>query len=179
MRARTLRAQLVALVLVLLTTVTLVVGLVTVLSMQRFLVDRLSDQATSAARRTQNNAPRLDGDGPTPPTGTGTGQGFGGRGPRFLDAPGNAEGTLGAIVVGGSVESAGVVGATGARQSMSTAAQAALTRLPVGSEPVQVTLPTLGDYLVLAQRGPNGATLVTGLPLGPVHDTVGHSRSSS
>jgi len=61
-RPLTLRARLVALVLVLLTAVTLVVGVVTVLALQRSLVGAVDSQLTSAAGRSGSNAQRLDGD---------------------------------------------------------------------------------------------------------------------
>src|SRR3954467_7668830 len=95
-RPLTLRARLVALVLVLLTAVTLVVGVVTVLALQRSVIGSVDNQLTSAAGRSRTNAERLDGDrepAHLPEGADGDEHG----GPGFLGAPGTSVGTLGAI----------------------------------------------------------------------------------
>jgi len=170
-RPLTLRARLVALVLVLLTAVTLVVGVVTVVALQRSLVDGVDRQLTSAAGRSGTTAPRLDAD--RHPPGDLDGDGDEHReGPGFLGAPGTSVGTLGAIVADGTAVSAATVSSQGVARPVTDETAAQLAALPVSSQPRTYALDGLGDYRVVARRAPDGRVLVTGLPLRPAEQTV-------
>jgi two-component system OmpR family sensor kinase len=163
-RPLTLRARLVALVLALLTVVTLLIGVVTVVALHTSLVDGIDRQLTSAAGRSNTNA-RL-GDNDRPPTDGDAGDHDRDHdGPGFLGAPGTAVGTLGAIVENGTAETAGTVTSGGTRAPVSTAAARQLAAVQIGTRPQTLLLDGLGDYRVVAQRIPDGRVLVTGLPL--------------
>jgi two-component system OmpR family sensor kinase len=169
-RPLTLRARLVALVLVLLTAVTLVVGGVTAVALHRSLVGGVDRQLTSAAGRSGANAEQLDGIGHPRPDMDADGDHR--DGPGFLGAPGTSVGTLGAIVQNGTVLSAATVGPRGTAQPVSDDAAAQLASLPVAGEPRTYALSGLGDYRVVARTAPDGRVLVTGLPLRAAEQTV-------
>jgi two-component system OmpR family sensor kinase len=175
-RPLTLRARLVALVLVLLTAVTLVVGVVTVLALQRSLVGAVDNQLTSAAGRSGSNAQRLDGDRRRPQLpdadDADPDRDRDHDGPGFLGAPGTSVGTLGAIVQNGTVVTAATVGTAGEAEPVSAAAARQIARLPVAAEPRSYHLAALGDYRVVADRLPDGRVLVTGLPMRTAEQTV-------
>jgi len=162
----TLRAQLVALVLILLTTATLVIGMVTVLALHGSLVDQVDDQLVSASARTRTNAGDRDRL-PEAVTGGSAGRG----GPRFLDAPGTSEGTLGAVLVDGVVVSAATIAGDGQGDMVTAADEAALAKMPVTATPRTYDLPDLGAYRVVTSSRPNGEILVTGLPLAAAQTT--------
>ena len=172
-RPLTLRARLVALVLVLLTAVTLVVGMVTVLALQRSLVGGVDRQLTSAAGRSGTNAERLDGVGRPRLDHDGDGDGDEHRqGPGFLGAPGTSVGTLGAIVQDGTVVTAATVGPRGTPQTVGEDATAQLAAVPVAHEPRTYELQGIGEYRVVARQATDGRVLVTGLPLRQAEQTV-------
>ena len=88
----TLRTRLVVALVALLSITVTTVGVLTVVSLDRFLVGQLDEQLNSAvtrARNESNRAPDFDRDHDQ----------FNSRGPAFLVAPGQATGTIGAIVV--------------------------------------------------------------------------------
>jgi two-component system OmpR family sensor kinase len=162
----TLRSQLVALVLFLLTTATLVIGTVTVLALHTSLVDQVDNQLVSASARTRTNA----GDRDRPPDAS-PGDGAGRGGPGFLDAPGTSEGTLGAVLADGVVVSAATIARDGQDQPVTAAAGAALAKMAVTTTPRTYDLPDLGAYRVVASSRPGGEILVTGLPLAAAQAT--------
>jgi two-component system OmpR family sensor kinase len=159
----TLRARLVALLLVLLFAVTGVVGTVTVLSLHSIMVGQLDSQLTSAADRTRMNAART-GDDAHPGD-----QGYAARprGPGFLGAPGTAEGTLGAAVDGGVVVAAATIDRNGANAAIPLASVDPLAAIATtsGGGPRTVSIAGLGDYRVIVSQSSYGPVLVTGLPL--------------
>src|SRR5690606_28011026 len=91
----------------------------------------------------------------------------------FLNAPGQAARTVGAVVFDGVPVDAGVITADGARAAVSTAAAQQLAAVPIDETPRTVTLEGLGRYRVIAlpARGP-GEVIVTGLPTSDVDDTL-------
>ena len=162
-RGWSLRTRLLVALLALLAAVSLVIGLVSVLALDRFLQGRLDDQLRAAGARSQG----ADG-----PGGPGDGDHRGGRSPDFLFAPGQAEGTLGARIVGGVVQEAGVLDRSGQADSLPADQAATLLALPVDGRPHTSDVGDLGDYRLIASREQDGDVLVTGLPLADVHDTV-------
>ncbi|HEV7655874.1 MAG TPA: ATP-binding protein [Mycobacteriales bacterium] len=172
----TLRARLLAALLALLAAVSLIVGVVSVLALNSFLVGRLDSQLAAAVGRIQDGGPGPSRPTPSPgasgSTAPGDGGGFGGGPPGLLVA-GQAEGTLGALISGGQVSSAAVVNSAGGGTSLTTAQEQVLLVLPADGRSYERGLGgDLGDYRLRAVTGPDGGEFVAGLPLSGVHDTV-------
>ncbi|WP_236653153.1 sensor histidine kinase [Streptacidiphilus melanogenes] len=156
---RTLRGRLVAGLLALLVLAGTAIGLVTVAELHRFLVDKLDQQLVQTGGR---YAMSLQ----TDPHG---------------DTRAQAVGTLGVALRDGRVEADGVVdgdaddavgGSARDHPVLGARVQAALQTIPVGGAPTTRDLGPLGRYRVIAQRGKEGDTLVSGLPLNQVESTV-------
>jgi two-component system OmpR family sensor kinase len=159
----TLRARLLAALLALLAAVSIVVGVVSVLSLDSFLVDRLDSQLVTAGDRVANGGRDPSHPRPQPQPG---------RVPPGLNAPGQADGTLGAAISGGTVDSAGVIEG-GTFTELSDPQRQVLQALPADGRPYTRDLGgDLGSYRLRAVTGPDGTTFVAGLPLAGVHDTV-------
>ncbi len=167
----TLRSRLVAVVVALLLATSVVVGSISTFALSSFLMNRLDTQLLAATQRSRQ---AFDGPSPTgqSPGGVGDGDHTDGRAPRFLLAPGQAEGTLGAVVEAQRVTRAGVLDATGSPAALPQAAYPALLQVTAGGNPQTISLPQAGAYRVVARRDPDGTELITGLPLGPVRATV-------
>ncbi|WP_285616494.1 ATP-binding protein [Kineosporia sp. NBRC 101677] len=172
----TLRRRLVLLSIALTVLISIVIGLVSVLSLRVFLEDRLDSQLTSAVRRSREAADRPPGrsffesDGvPAMLSSDSRRRNF--PGPAFLNAPGQGEDTLGAeISTSGSVVRAAVLGSTGSGTALTAQQKSVIVAVPADRRPHTVDLGgDLGRYRVLAQttQGPDGeqVVLVTGLPL--------------
>lgn len=96
-----------------------------------------------------------------------------GEPPSFLGAQGLGPGTLGASIVGGRVATAGLLPARrGPPVAVSTDAYPVLEALPVNGHARSRDLPGLGAYRLLATGRPDGAVVVTGLPLDAVNQTL-------
>ncbi len=147
-----LRRRLITGILVLLAVLSLVIGVVSTLAVRQFLTQQLDHQLVAAAGR----AYRPGGPGPGPEHG--------------LFPPGQAAGTVGAIIDDGVVTQAAVLQPP--EVPLDAAQLTVLQSLPADGRPYTRTLPGLGDYRLIAARTNNGLTLVTGLPLGPVQETV-------
>ncbi len=162
---RTLRGRLVVVSVALLAAACAVLGLVSVLTMQAYLVDRLDGQLTAAVSRTA----RFE-----PPPADHVDEGLRPHGgPDFLLAPGQGEGTLGAVVEDDDVTSVGVLDASGTRVSVPASDAAVLADVPRDGSVTTVTLGDAGQYRVAAVTMPDGVTLVTGLPTSGVRAIVG------
>jgi two-component system OmpR family sensor kinase len=164
--SRSLRARLLLALVALLAAVCAVVGWITVIVMQQFLVGRLDTQLSSAGGRSVSAA--------GPP---GTGQAGGGSAPdrsgaRFLRAPGQSAGTLGARVRDGKVTAAAVLRSNGQLEAVTPGRVTVLASVRSGGQPRTVTIAGLGEFRVDAVAGPSGDVLVTGLPLQDVQRTV-------
>jgi two-component system, OmpR family, sensor kinase len=154
-----LRTRLVAAIVALMAIASFLIGVATTVAMEEVLVRQLDNQLVKAGDRSEragHRAPR-GGHGP---------------GPDFLDAPGQAAGTLGALVVRGHVYDPGVLDANGDRQPVPDAVVAALAAVPVDGQPVTMPLGDLGEYRVIARRTDGGDVAVTGLPMTDVHEAV-------
>jgi two-component system OmpR family sensor kinase len=96
-----------------------------------------------------------------------------GPGPGFLNAPGQATRTVGAVVSPSGAIDAGVITSDGGRSEISSAAAAALARVPATRTPQTVDLEGLGSYRVIALHARHGdEKIVTGLPTAVVDDTL-------
>ncbi|MFF9647089.1 sensor histidine kinase [Kitasatospora aureofaciens] len=161
---RTLRARLIAGLLVLLVVTCAAVGFATAAALRHFLVDRLDQQLAEAGGR---YAASLEH------TGSGVGP----------DTRAQTPGTLGVRLVDGRVTAAGVVdgdaddvdtpGDEDDRVSFPPDRQRALAALPVGGPARTLDLGgPLGHYRVRAVSGRDGDVLVSGLPVKSAEDTV-------
>ncbi len=161
----TLRTRLLAALLALLAAVCVVVGVVSVLALDSFLVDRLDSQLVTAGDRVARGGP--DDDHPPPDPGSGEDSV-----PPGLNGPGQADGTLGAQVTAGTVDRAGVIRG-GVLTQLSAEQKAVITALPVDGRAYTRDLGgDLGAYRLRAVTAPDGDVSVAGLPLSGVRDTV-------
>ncbi|MFJ4184445.1 sensor histidine kinase [Kitasatospora sp. NPDC089509] len=162
---RTLRARLIAGLLVLLVVTCAAVGLATAAALRHFLVDRLDQQLAEAGGR---YAASLEHAGS-------------GAGP---DTRAQTPGTVGVRLLNGRVTAAGVVDGDADdvnspddeddRVTFGPDRQRVLAALPVGGPARTLDLGgSLGRYRVRAVAGMDGDVLVSGLPLHPAEDTVG------
>lgn len=176
-RTWSLRARLLASQIVLLALVCATVGMGTVLALQHFLVNQLDERLAETGRRSAG----LFEFGPPPgPLGFPR-PGFRhrmiirddlGPGPAFLNAPGQAVRTVGAVVSRGTPVDAGVITADGTRSEISTAATQQLAQVAPDT-PTTLDLDGLGRYRVIAMNSPRGGeTIVIGLPTSDVDDTL-------
>jgi two-component system OmpR family sensor kinase len=165
-RRWTLRARLLSMVAALLVSVSLAVGLVTVVALRGYLVHRLDVQLASAGGRSN-----VAGGGSHP--GDDRSIGADDTGVDFLRAPGQAAGTLGARLVDAKIVKAGVLGENGAITELSAATVTALAGVPADGHPHTLGIGDRGQYRLVATRTQDGDVLVTGLPLRTVDTTVG------
>jgi two-component system OmpR family sensor kinase len=152
----------------LLALVSLVIGVVTTVALRDFLIGQLDTQLAAASERTSQAFEH-------PPNNRGPGDGDDDGdqpGPGFLNAPGQAAGTLGARTHLGTVVEAGVLDEAGNQQPLPSTAASVLANLPADGEPYTRDVGALGAYRLVATVSPYGDVLVTGLPLSGVNDTV-------
>ncbi|MGX5680970.1 sensor histidine kinase [Schumannella luteola] len=162
-RRLTLRRTLVIGIAGLLAAVTIVIGVASVLALRGFLVSRLDAQLTAATGRSENAFDQ------------GEGQGSGDRPPatQLLGVPGQREGTIAGVVVGGVVYNAAVISESGGLETVDPSELQGLIGLQVGGNPTTVNLGALGDYrVVIREVGPAGDALLVGLPLADVEATA-------
>jgi two-component system OmpR family sensor kinase len=96
-----------------------------------------------------------------------------GPGPGFLNAPGQAARTVGAVVEQDGSVDAGVITTDGGRTGVSAAAAAQLAKVTPNRKPTTVELDGLGSYKLIGLRSRHGGqTIVTGLPTAAVDDTL-------
>jgi two-component system, OmpR family, sensor kinase len=159
-RPHTLRARLVATVLLLLAVAFAVIGVTTTLALRQFLFSRLDREVTDASNRF---VLVQTGQFPSPPPGV-----FPQR-DSFL-GPAQGPRTLGATVRDGAVQRAEVSSRGGGSVTVPADDAAVLAALPPGAPPMTVDL-SVGDYRVVA-RQVNGTTYVLGQPAGDAQDVV-------
>lgn len=177
-RTWSLRSRLLAAQITLLAVVCAAIGLGTVVALQHFLTNQLDAQLAETGRRSAG----IFQLGPPPPRGFPHPPGFPrrmiihdgrGPGPAFLNAPGQAARTVGAVVSRGAPVDAGVITADGARAEISTEAAQQLARITPEAAPTTVELDGLGRYRVVAVPAHRpGETIVTGLPTSDVDSTL-------
>lgn len=166
----TLRNRLILSVLALIALVGLIIGVVSSLALNGFLVDRLDGQLQTATNRSLMSI-----DGPRPEPGTdsdSTGGGSSGA-PAFVGGPGQAAGTLGGFTRAGVVDRAAIVDTVGELQQLSSEQLEILSSLVVTDDPQTVSLGgSLGAYRVAFDQSPSGDGIIVGLPLSEVTATV-------
>jgi two-component system, OmpR family, sensor kinase len=192
-RTWSLRTRLLVSQVVLLALVCAAVGVGTLLALQSFLTHQLDDRLAETARRSATlfefgpppppaPYPPPPDAFPMPPTGYPVPPEYGrrviirhnvGPGPDFLNAPGQAARTVGAVVSRGTVVDAGVITADGSQAEISTAAAQQLAAIAPADKGSSVDLDGLGRYRVIATPARGfGETIVTGLPTSEVDDTL-------
>jgi two-component system OmpR family sensor kinase len=154
---RTLRARLTAGLVLLLALACLAIGAATSLLLRQFLLTRLDQQLTTAARFpvSLEHSERPDSD-------------------NKVDARGQAPGTFGARLQNSRVTQEGLVRADSADTTvtLTTHDQQALAALPADRRGHNVKLSALHDYRLMAMRGKDRDVLITGLPLHDTEETV-------
>jgi two-component system OmpR family sensor kinase len=168
------------------------IGIATEFALQRFLMNQLDEQVVEAGRRSS----AIYEFGPPPPPGMDPSdmrppemrrephlppnsrrrvniRDDEGPGPGFLNAPGQAIRTIGAVVSKGGSVDAGVITDDGGRASLSSAASDQLAALPADEHPRTVNLDGLGRYRVVSFPAHHpGDVIVAGLPTSDVDDTL-------
>ncbi|MGI6874026.1 HAMP domain-containing sensor histidine kinase [Amycolatopsis sp. 3B14] len=163
-----LRGKLIAQVIALLALVCLVVGLVTEIALRSFLYHQLDDRLAAASERGTRQPPPGSWNGsPNQPP------------PDSLRVPGQGIGTLAVVVFPDGAVRAGVLrgGSTSSNNPfpsdpVPSAELRTLLSLPSDGKRRSVDLGELGDYRVVSVRAPDGALLITGLPLAEVDETL-------
>lgn len=179
----------------LLALVCVAIGVATEFALQRFLVRQLDTQLVEAAKRSAGIMDLPPFPLPPPPMGPSSemfpthpsdvrpgGQvrfrfdPEQGPGPGFLNAPGQAIKTVGAVITstaGGQKMDSGVITSEGATADISSTAAAQLAEVPPTRTPVTMVLDGLGSYRVVASQTRHGPqTIVVGLPTTVVDDTL-------
>ena len=161
-RPHTLRARLVATVLLLLAVAFAVIGVTTTFALRQFLYSRLDREVVDA-----NNRFVAVQTGQFRPPGS-AGQPL----PRdvFFLGPVQSPRTLGAIVAGGVVQRGEVSSRGGGASALPAADGAALAALPADGRPTSIDL-SLGAYRVVATRS-GATTYVIGQPAGEAQDVI-------
>jgi two-component system, OmpR family, sensor kinase len=199
-RTWSLRLRLLATQVVLLAVVCASIGIATEFALQRFLVRQLDQQLVEAGRRSaaifELPPPAFEGFPPGfgppregPPLPGPPRQGppkpqppfpyrerydpeFG-PGPGFLNAPGQATRTVGAVISASGAVDAGVINGDGTRSAVDGDSAAKLAAVPPNRRPQTVELDGLGRYRVIALHARHGdEVIVTGLPTAVVDDTL-------
>jgi two-component system, OmpR family, sensor kinase len=176
---RTLRTRLIAGLVTLLLATCAAIGIVTYAGLRGFLTDQLDDQLAAASNRyvTCVDGPPADhGPGAYQPSRDGDDHdaddhmGHPGHPGLCANTPGQAEATFSAAIKSAQVQVADV---TNGQCKLSSQDRATLERLQVNGPATTEMLYSLGtDYRLLAVRGNDDTTLVTGLPAGPMTDTL-------
>ncbi|MGA9376256.1 MAG: HAMP domain-containing sensor histidine kinase [Mycobacterium sp.] len=195
-RSWTLRMRLLVTQVALLALVCVSIGVATEFALQRFLMRQLDTQLVEAAKRSAGimdlpppfqlppppREPSSDMFPTHPPDARPGGRvrfrfdPEEGPGPGFLNAPGQAIKTVGAVITSGtsgpSMDS-GVITSEGATAEISAKAAAQLAEVPPTRTPVTMVLDGLGSYRVIASQMRHGPqTIVVGLPTTVVDDTL-------
>ncbi|OZB85952.1 HAMP domain-containing sensor histidine kinase [Microbacterium sp. 13-71-7] len=184
-RPRSLRLQVVLIASALVAAVSIVVGVVAVLSLHDYLLSQVDARLNGAAARGADiaggrgpgSAPGASPTGPattpapTPPTRPSRND--------VVGAPGQSAGTITAIFRDGRFEIGGWIASDGVRHDL-TAAQKKLLAARLPTRPADRTAPVtldlggaLGDYRVAGRTTPSGVGVVTALPLDSVTAVTG------
>jgi two-component system OmpR family sensor kinase len=149
--------------------VCVVVGVATDVALERYQLRQLDiDLLAAGGRATGGGAPvamtstRCAASSPAPSVARGIG---------FLQAPGQATGTLAAELTRNKVTAAAYLDAAGCTRSLSAAEESTLTGIVAGGSPRTRQIGGLGQYRLVGTADGAGDVLVTGLPLAAVTAT--------
>jgi two-component system OmpR family sensor kinase len=165
---RTLRGRLIAGLVTLLFVACAAVGVVTYLSLHTFLIGQLDDQLQAASMRFTGC---VNGPPGQPPGTNGPDPDDQPRSPSLCaNTPGQAQATFSAALSSSAVVTAKI---THGVCNLSAVDRVALLRLDVNGQPYTERLYSLdADYRLMAVRGNGGLILITGLPVGPMNETL-------
>ncbi|HTY28231.1 MAG TPA: HAMP domain-containing protein, partial [Mycobacterium sp.] len=167
-RSWSLRTRLLATLIALLAFVCVGIGAGTQLALRGFLMRQLDQQVVEAVHRSAV----INAYGPPPSAPGMPPMRHHGPGPEFLNAPGQAVQTLGAVVSDGQVVSAAVVTSNGSRALVPPSAYPQLAALQPSRHPVTVNLIDVGKYRLIALHTHSGQIIVAGLPVSSVQKTL-------
>jgi two-component system OmpR family sensor kinase len=141
----------------------LVIGVATQLAMRTFLTGQIDARLATAGTRMPQGHPRMES-GLPPPL-------------QFLEARGQATGTLGAVMVDGTITDAYYLDAAGEPRPVPAADYAGLAAVPTDGSPQTRRFDDLGAYRLATSTPPQpepqpGKLLVVGLPLADTYDTL-------
>lgn len=151
----TLRRTLTLGVLALVALVAVLIGVISTVTLNTVLIDRLDNQLPGAQTRSQTEGRSTDGADALD----------------FLDR--QTSGTVGLILIGGVVLASGAVGADGSVTALTSSQATALAQVAPGAPPTTVNLGDLGDYRVTASSLPSGEQVIIGLSMAEAQATVG------
>lgn len=153
----TLRRRLVLSVVGLLALASVIIGLVSVLALQRALTDRLDEQLTGAIVRSQGAGDRSPND-----------DDFG----RSIRPELIAVGLISATVTNGFVDRAVYFTERGTVQSLTVAQATSLFQVSVDGKPLTVSVEGLGSYRVVAGTVNSSRIVLVALPLAPLNSVL-------
>ena len=161
-RAPSLRLRVILIASALVAAASIVIGLVSVLSLHGYLVDRVDHQVSMAVARAGRIPPPLGG-------GSGTGSGSGVPND-FVGIPGQPPDTVTAVFTDGRFTVGGWVDSSGTRHELSAAQKERLSDAAHQTEPSTIDLGgSLGQYRVAAGPRSDGTVVVVGAPLNTVN----------
>ncbi|MBH0130954.1 cell wall metabolism sensor histidine kinase WalK [Salinibacterium sp. NK8237] len=142
----------------------ILIGVVSVLALQGFLVNRLDAQLEAASNRSQGalEGRQSEEPGRVPPAGD------------FLALPGQSEGTIAGLVSSNGQITAGVLGNEGSSAPLTEEQLESLAAVEKIGEPTTISLGgDLGYYrVIVSQNQARGESLIVALPLSDVNATV-------
>ncbi|WP_437584068.1 sensor histidine kinase [Paramicrobacterium sp. CJ85] len=154
-----LRRTLVVATVAFITLSALVIGVVSVFSVQSILMGRIDKQLTEATSRSAASIEHGD-------PGTGSA-------PDFISSLGQSVGTLGAVTVDDTVVAGGYLDSNLNIPPLSQHQATALQDAKIGSHPTTVYLgPGLGNYRALAVPVDARVSIIVGLPLADIESTI-------
>ena len=130
------------------------------LVVRHVLIDRLDSQLKAAGDRFAVGLEHNDGDADN------------GGSNRYGNVEGQPAGTLGARLYQGKVTVAAIVGDHDTADQVPSSAKARLATLSARTSPHSIDLPGLGTYRIIVVQGRDHDLQVTGLPAGPVQETI-------
>ncbi|MEU6080412.1 ATP-binding protein [Streptomyces sp. NPDC047108] len=135
-----------------------IVGSVTTITLQSYLVGQADDQLGGIAERVLHPPPKVADS----------------SGLAFIVGPGQPPGTLGAVLSGGETTSAELSTDRGDTEELTAQQADAVASLELDGKAHTVDIPDLGSYRLQAvpDRSEPGGSVVIGLPLQNVEDTV-------
>ena len=160
---RTLRGKLIVSFVSVLLVAATVIAAATAIFLHSYLVNRLDQQLAQAGGRYSASLSRGHEQG-----------GHSGDDDGSSAVPGQGAGTLSVELVNNDIAQATVVSTQGIDKGveLTTSDRQAMTALVAGSGPHSISLQSVGSYRLQAVSGRAGTIEITGLPLGPVTDTL-------
>lgn len=171
-RLWSLRARLLLGQIVVLAVACIGIGVVTELALHQYLMGQLDDELGKVAHRSGDiyGVPP-----PPPPPWAHHPHQYPrpGPGPDFLDAPGQPVGMVATVIKDGATADAGLLNGDGSRVALTATAATQLGASAADRGPVTRDLDRLGRYRIVTSHTRHGGhTIVTGLPMTNVDDTM-------